>query len=257
LINDRSVQELYSVCIKSAEEAGKYLLNRFQKNEAQVKSHHKHDVKLDVDIETEELIIDTIKRHFPDHGFICEESGRAKEHVDQNWIVDPLDGSVNFFMGIPHFCTSIAFKKNKTYIVGAVFDPVRNEMFSALRGSNALLNGSPITRRTVNTLEEAVIAGGFFKVQSLVDGTTIFEKVAEKVKKIRFFGSAALDLCYLACGRVNGCLLHCVSEWDIAAASLIAEHTGVKFEITENNSTMNVFAADPALFDELKACIKA
>ncbi len=246
--------DLYNTCVETAKEAGIYLLDRFRRNAMSVTSSYTHDIKLDVDVATENRMKEAIRKKYPEHGFICEESGRVEEAENDNWVIDPLDGSVNYFMGIPHFCTSIAFKNNGKYVVGAVYDPVRDEMFSA-GGAGAYLNSTPIERRTVTCLGEVVITGGFFKAQSLEDGTRIFQKISRRVKKIRFFGSAALDLCYLACGRVNAYIQHWVNEWDIAAASLIAEKSGAVLDITPVNGHLNVIAGDDNIFNELKECI--
>ncbi len=249
------IDDLYTSCVETAKEAGTYLLERFKRNAISVTSSYAHDIKLDVDVVTENLMKDSIRKKYPEHGFICEESGRVDEAVDGNWVIDPLDGSVNYFMGIPHFCTSIAFKNNGKYVVGAVYDPVRDEMFSAVGSHGSYLNNEPIKRRTVTRLEEVVISGGFFKAQSLEDGARIFQKISKRVKKIRFFGSAALDLCYLACGRVNAYIQHWVNEWDIAAAALIAERSGATLDITRVNSHLDVIAGDSNIFTELKKCI--
>jgi len=250
-----NTEELYKTCTQTAKEAGIYLLNRFRRNEISVTSSYAHDIKLDVDVATENLMKESIRTKYPEHGFICEESGSIDEASDGNWVIDPLDGSVNYFMGIPHFCTSIAFKSNGKYVVGAVYDPVRDEMFSASGIHGAYLNDEPIQRRIVTRLEDVVISGGFFKAQSLEDGTRIFQKISKRVKKIRFFGSAALDLCYLACGRVNAYIQHWVNEWDIAAAALISEKSGAVLDITHVDGHLNVIAGDSNIFIELKECI--
>jgi myo-inositol-1(or 4)-monophosphatase len=131
---------------------------------------------------------------------------------------------------------------------------MRDETFSAFRGEGAYLNGKPMKRRSISVLEEAVVSGGFFKIESLQEGGRIFEKIAHRVKKVRFFGSAALDLCYLACGRVNGYIQHAVNEWDIAAAALITEEQDIPIEIIEHRGRLNVFAADRHIYDALSEC---
>jgi myo-inositol-1(or 4)-monophosphatase len=131
---------------------------------------------------------------------------------------------------------------------------MREELFTAIRGGGAFLNGTPMKRRGISSLEDAVVSGGFFKIESVQEGGKIFEKIAMRVKKVRFFGSATLDLCYLACGRVNGYIQHAVNEWDIAAASLIASEQGIEIEIVEKNGRLNVFAADREIYDALNEC---
>ncbi len=247
--------ELYAACVSSAREAGAYLLQRFKSKNLSVMSEASHDVKLDVDVETEELIKKNLSGLFPGHGFICEESGLRDLKPDDNWVVDPLDGTVNFFAGIPHFCTSVAFKRAGNFLVGAVYDPLRDEMFSARRGGGAYLNGEPLRRREVGSLAQTVVSGGFFKARSIEEGTRGFRDLTVKVKKIRFLGSAALDLCYLACGRFNAYLQHQVNEWDIAAAGLIAEEAGVLVEVFHQGERMDVLAADRNIYADLRDII--
>jgi myo-inositol-1(or 4)-monophosphatase len=246
--------ELYRTALQCAEKAGQYIRKRFHDDDMTVTSNYRHDVKLDVDRQTEELIISLIRERYPEAGFISEEIGHDLEKPDGNWIIDPLDGSVNFSRGIPHFCTSVAYKQGGIYLVGAVHDPMRHESFSAVRKGGAFLNGKPMRRRAIHSLEEAVVSGGFFKIESLQEGGRIFENIAYRVKKVRFFGSAALDLCYLACGRVNGYIQHAVNEWDIAAASLITEEQHIPVEIIEYKGRLNVFAADQHIYRALRDC---
>ncbi|MFW6181858.1 MAG: inositol monophosphatase family protein, partial [Spirochaetota bacterium] len=135
------------------------------------------------------------------------------------------------------------------------YDPVREELFSARRGGGAFLNGEPVRPRTVGSLEQAVLSGGFFKAQSIREGARAFQELTARVKKIRFLGSAALDLCYLACGRFNAYLQHQVNEWDIAAAGLVAEEAGALVEVFHRGERMDVLAADRNVFADLRAIV--
>jgi len=254
-LEEKELNRIYRAALRGALKGGRYLLKRYKRNDQQVKSSLKHDVKLDVDIETENLILDYLSRQFTNHGFICEESGYKNQKAHQNWIIDPLDGTVNFYHKIPHFCTSIAFREGKSILAGAVYDPLKKEMFSALRGKGAFLNNIPMKRESITRLEDAVVSGGFFKAESLDTGKRVFECISRRVKKIRFLGSAALDLCYLACGRFNVYIQHSVNEWDIAAAGLIAECAGIKLEIIENKGKLDMIGADEGIFEELKEII--
>ena len=242
---------VYKTAIKTAKLAGSYLLKRFKDADANITMSYKHDIKLDVDVKTEDLIKSAILKKYPDHGFICEESGSSGIEKNNIWIIDPLDGTVNFVKGIPHFCTSIAFKSDDKYQVGVVYDPIRDEMFSASRNMGSFLNGKPLKRVEINSLDDAVVSGGFFKAKSLEMGGRIFENLSPHIKKVRFFGSAALDLCYLAAGRFNAYIQYSVNEWDIAAAYLIAEMNNVKLDIKTHGDQYNVVASDPNIFDEL------
>jgi len=247
-------QQLYRFALHCAEKAGQYIRKRFHDDDRTIMSNYRHDVKLDVDRQTEDLIISMIQKKYPETGIVSEEIGRDLEKPDGNWIIDPLDGTVNFARGLPHFCTSIAFKQGEQYLVGAVYDPMRHELFSAIHGGGAFLNGNPMKRRAIEDLAEAMVSGGFFKIESLQEGGRIFQKIAHRVKKVRFFGSAALDLCYLACGRVNGYIQHAVNEWDIAAAALITREQNIPIEIVEIAGRLNVFAADTRIYDALHEC---
>jgi myo-inositol-1(or 4)-monophosphatase len=243
---------LYDTCLETARQAGEFLLGRFNRKDLRVTSVLRHDVKLDVDVDTEGLIKELIGGRYPEHGFICEESGAQVRGGGSSWIVDPLDGTVNFFAGIPHFCTSIALKKNGEYLVGAVYDPVRDEMFSARGDAGAFLNGRPIVRREISDLREALVAGGFFKTQTMEEGARVFQNLSRRVKKIRFLGSAALDLCYLACGRVNVYMQHWLNEWDIAAAQLIALQAGAVVDVIPNRGHLDVLGADVSIIDTVR-----
>jgi len=243
--------KIYKIAVKAAKRAGKYLLKRFKNGDANITKNYKHDIKLDVDVNTEEIIKFIILKYFPDHGFICEESGSTGLEKRNKWIIDPLDGTVNFVKGIPHFCTSIALKRDNSYLVGVVYDPIRDEMFSASRDIGSFLNGKPLHRIEINNLNDAIVSGGFFKAKSLEIGERIFENLSPNIKKIRFFGSAALDLCYLAAGRFNAYIQYSVNEWDIAAAYLIAEMNNVEFDIKIQDNQYNVVASDPNIFNKL------
>ncbi len=247
-----NLNKILKTAIKAAKRAGAYLKKRYTNGDAVVTANHRHDVKLDVDVNTEEIIKNTILDKFPDHGFICEESGQSKNSSDKIWIVDPLDGTVNFINQIPHFCTSIAYKINGQYQVGVVYDPIRDELFYGMRGGAAFLNKVEINRRNISSMSEAIVAGGFFKTKSIEKGRSVFKSLAPNIKKIRFFGSAALDLCYLAAGRFNIYLQYHLHEWDIAAGLLISELSGVKFEIHKDDQIYNVMGAGPLIFEDLQ-----
>ncbi len=245
------IHRLLKTALKAAKKAGKYIKSRYQKGDAEITANHKHDVKLDVDVKTEEIIKEVILKRFPDHALLCEESGETTGNEENLWIIDPLDGTVNFVNGIPHFCTSIAFKHKDKYQIGVVFDPIRNEIFYGARNIGVFVNDIPIKRKGVKSLSEAIVSGGFFKKRSINIGSNIFQNLAPNIKKIRFFGSAALDLCYLAAGRFNVYLQYHLHEWDIAAGLLLAELSGLKIATYKNKDIYNVVASDPEIFDDL------
>ena len=189
-----------------------------------------NDLVTDADIESQRAIHNLIKSEFPDHGFVGEE-----ENLDQplnqdcefNWIVDPLDGTLNYVHGLQSYSVSVALSRGDQLIAGAVFDPVLNEMFAASLGSAATLNGNIIEPSSCQRISESLV------VISL-PGKTNRESVevkrmlslVENCRSIRRLGSAALNLCYVAEGRVDGYLATSVSAWDVAAGALILQQAG-------------------------------
>jgi myo-inositol-1(or 4)-monophosphatase len=252
---DRIIPKAYEAAIEAARTASAHLMKRFKETHKKVSADMGHDVKLETDIETERLIIGTIEKTFPDHGFLCEESGIIGPQSEYIWVIDPLDGTVNFSRGIPHFCTSIACKKHGEYLLGVVHDPVRRETFAALKGGRPTLNGKPLQKRGVDSIEQAIVAGNFFHHCAIEKGIETLTRLVPRVKKVRFFGSAALDLCYLAADRFNCFTNIRTNEWDIAAAALIASLAGARVETTEADGKIDIFAADCAIFDELKRIV--
>ena len=247
------MKSAYEVALRAAQNASQHIMTRFSEGSSKIAEDYGHDVKLEVDVETEELIKRTIKAAFGSHGFICEESGTENPDSEYTWVVDPLDGTVNFSRGIPHFCTSIALKKGGEYLLGVVRDPVREETFSAMTGVGSFLNGTPIKKRGIDRLGQAIVGGGFFHEGAIEKGIEIFSLLVPRVKKLRFFGAAAIDLCYLAADRINGYMNFSTNEWDIAAASLIASLAGARVEIREKAGKVDIIAADPKIFDEIRA----
>ena len=247
------LKNAYEVALRAAQNASEHIMTRFSEGSRKLSKDYGHDVKLEVDVETEELIKRTIRAAFSSHGFMCEESGRENPDSEYTWVVDPLDGTVNFSRGIPHFCTSIALKRGGEYLLGVVRDPVRDETFSAMTGAGSFLNGNPIKKRGIDTLGQAIVGGGFFHEGAIEKGIEIFSRLVPRVKKLRFFGAAAIDLCYLAADRINGYMNFSTNEWDIAAASLIASLAGARIEIRKKAGKVDIIAADPKIFDEIKA----
>lgn len=246
------LQDIFSDIKEIAYKAGWHIKSRYQSGDSTVIEKHRHDVKLDVDRDVEELILNMIKQKYPDHGFICEEGGiKNNDSATYTWIIDPLDGTVNFSWGIPHFCTSIALKDKDKTLAAVIYDPILDEMFSAARGMGVFLNNRKIPKREVTKLEDAIIAGGFFKKGAIENSKHILINLFSRIKKIRFFGSAALDLSYLSLGRFNGFVQKGLNEWDIAAAALIVELAGKSIKIIEEHGGLTVIAADKPIFKAL------
>jgi len=190
-----------------------------------------HDIKLDLDVRSQELITGILLDRYPDHAIYGEEGIAGNAQSPFQWIVDPIDGTVNYFYGIPHFCISIALRHEGKMVVGVVLDPMRNELWEVTAGGPALLNGQPIRVSARTQLADAVLSVGFAKAKSTIDaGLPLFEKMVYRARKCRLMGSAALDLAYVASGRLDAYIESSVSLWDIAAGQLLVEAAGGKCE---------------------------
>ena len=184
-----------------------------------------------VDRESERRIVEILQRNFPTHSILAEEEtnlvGVERDHC---WIIDPLDGTTNFAHGYPQFCVSIALEREGQVILAMVYDPLRQECFRALKGRGATLDGTPIRTSTIRELDKALLATGFpYDHRENADYYLAFFKgFTTRCQGIRRAGAAALDLCYLACGRIDGFWELKLRPWDTAAAGLIVEEAGGK-----------------------------
>ncbi len=223
-----NVDSILQTAIEAAQTAGRVLQQHGEVTEIQEKSAY-HFVT-EADLRAEKAILDIIGERFPDHRIVSEES-HAAENVLQPavWIIDPLDGTNNFSHSIPLYCVSIAFATHGQVQVAVVFDPNRNEMYSAIRGKGAWLNGKPIHVSRRDELKQSIICTGFYYDRGQVMRSTL--KAIETlfthgVRGIRRFGSAALDLCWVADGRLDGFFEYQLAPWDYAAGWLLVTEAG-------------------------------
>ncbi|ELP5900442.1 inositol-1-monophosphatase [Vibrio vulnificus] len=221
---------MLNIAIRAARKAGNHIaksLENVEKIESTLKGTN--DFVTNVDKEAETIIIDTIKSSYPEHCIVAEENGLINgKDKDVQWIIDPLDGTTNFVKGLPHFAVSIAVRiKGKTE-VACVYDPMLNELFTAQRGAGAQLNNARIRVKQPKDLQGAIIATGFpFKQKQHSESYfKIMSAMFVEVADFRRAGSAALDLCYVAAGRVDGYFELGLKPWDIAAGELIAREAG-------------------------------
>ena len=211
---------------KAARAAGKLLRENFQQRQ-RVKTFAAHDIKLEIDVRAQELIGKLLLEEFPAHALYGEEGIAGDQSSDHQWIVDPLDGTVNYFYGIPHFCVSIALRLHKQIVVGVIYDPIRGEMWTGQRGEVSKLNGAPIHVSDRAELAEAVISIGLAKTGETINTNfPLLQQMIHRVRKCRVLGSAALDLAYVACGRFDVYIEQGISLWDIAAGWLLVENAG-------------------------------
>jgi len=210
-----------------------------------------------IDRESEQVIIKTIKCEFPQHRFLAEESPKEMQSGEYLWIIDPLDGTTNFIHSFPFFSVSIALQHKGDIILGVVFDPVRNELFTAEKDKGCFLNGKPVQVSVARDMANSLVSTGFpFRKRELIDAyLLLFKNIFSRVSDIRRAGSAALDLAYVACGRSEGFFEIGLSPWDIAAGSLLIQEAGGIISDFNGGkdylSSGNIIAAPPAIHGEL------
>jgi len=222
------MQAILNVAINAAIQAGKLInqyVDRLDCINIQQKTHN--DFVSEVDRQAEEIIIQDIQKFFPDHAIEAEESGLQGKN-EYCWIIDPLDGTANFIHGIPQFAVSIAVKHKDTLVAGVVYDPSSHELFTALKGKGARLNNRRLRISQTNQLSKALIGTGFpFRHPDRIDHyIEIFKDMMINSSGIRRAGAAALDLAYVAAGRLDGFWEDGLNSWDIAAGALLIEEAG-------------------------------
>ncbi len=218
--------------IAAARQAGALLRENFEQDLA-VDEMLRHDIKLALDVESQKLIETRILETFPDQTIYGEEGLAGNQDSDTQWIVDPIDGTVNFFFGLPHFCVSIAMRREGELKIGVIYDPMMDEMFAVDFEGPATRNGKPISPSHRTQLSDSIVTIGFSKSTESIDaGMAKYRNIAHRVRKTRMMGSAALALAYIACGRLDAYIEEMISIWDIAAGQLMLERGGGKVELT-------------------------
>jgi len=210
-----------------ARQAGRILSDGYEKDH-QVDFKGTIDLVTEIDHASEEFLINEISLLFPGHSFLAEESGASDGQTENLWIIDPLDGTVNYAHGVPLFCVSIAFSYRGEVKLGAVYDPMRDEMFTAERGKGAWVNGRPLkVSSAVDLIQSLVVTGFAYDIgQNMQDNLDNFFKFSKMTQGVRRLGSAAIDLCYVAAGRFDGYWELSIKPWDVAAGGLIAQEAG-------------------------------
>lgn len=232
------------VATDAAYEAGKFLIS--QRGNAQILyKKSTRDNLLDVHLQAEVIILEKLRKNFPSFGIFSEETARENENAPYQWIVDPLDGSANFQHGSPLFAISIGLLLKKYPLLGVVYLPALDEMFTAIRNCGALLNGHPTFISDISTLNESIIhVGDFAKNGDLIENEsriTTVTKLAKQVGRVRMIGTAATDLTYIACGRADALIQHSNHPWDIEAGRLIVMEAGGSAGIIQKELGKAVF----------------
>jgi myo-inositol-1(or 4)-monophosphatase len=244
-----------------ARQAGEILRLGYEQ-EHQVDYKGAIDLVTEIDHQSEELVLAEIQRQFPGHQIVSEEIGLVPGRIGDQWFVDPLDGTVNYAHGIPIFSVSIAYAHAGVMTLGVVYDPMRDELFAAERGQGARLNGRSLRVSQVSELQRSLLTTGFpyDAWSSSRDNLENYGRFAKRTQGVRRMGSAALDLCYVAAGRLEGYWEMSVKPWDVAAGGLIAAEAGAI--VTSMDGTADyvtppcsLIAAPPSLYAKMKAVL--
>ena len=252
------MQPMLNIAIRAARHAGDFIVRKINKlPEIQVEVKAKNDFVSEVDREAESRILEDLLKAYPGHGIVAEESGVIQGTDDYRWIIDPLDGTTNYLHGFPHYAVSIACEHQGKIIHGVVYDPFKQELFCASRGDGATLNNRRIRVSKNTSLEGALIATGFpFRNPELTESyMKQFNQFLNKTGDIRRAGAAALDLAYIAAGRLDGYWESGLESWDLAAGGLIVREAGglvTDFQ-GESNFLENgeIVAGNPKIISEM------
>jgi myo-inositol-1(or 4)-monophosphatase len=255
-----SQEQLLELATALARDAGALLLERFDggREQALASKSTPTDLVSEADLASEHLIRERLAHARPADGFLGEEGGGKDGTSGLTWIVDPLDGTVNFLFAIPQWCVSVAVADEAGSLVGAIYDPCRDELFCATRDSKPLLNGTPIASERVwragEDLASAMIATGFaYDASVRAAQAEVLARLIPRIRDIRRFGSAALDLAWTAAGRYDAYFERTTKPWDIAAGTLLCERAGLTvMDLPEHEGLpLGVLAAVPGLAEEL------
>jgi myo-inositol-1(or 4)-monophosphatase len=259
------MNKLEDICfqvVEISQKVGEYLMEekgRLQSDDVEIKG--KHNYVTYVDKTAEKQLVEALSKIFPQAGFIAEEGTESRLDDTYNWIVDPLDGTTNFIHGLAPFCISIALKKEAQIVLGVIYDPNTKEAFYAWEGSPAYLNQKPISVSPTNKLDNALLATGFpYSNYEFIDQyVDLFKWCMENTRGVRRLGSAAIDLAYVACGRMDGFFEYGLSPWDVAAGSFIVQQAGGQVRDFKNGNDFifgeYIIAFNPHLIDEFQIAI--
>ena len=257
------MQPLLNIAIRAARQAGDLIVRRMNKlAEISVETKSRNDFVSEVDRQAEERIIDTLLKAYPDHGILAEESGEIEGSSGYRWVIDPLDGTTNYLHGFPHFAVSIACQRNGRLEHGVIYDPLKQELFTASKGDGAALNNRRIRVSPIRSTQGALLGTGFpFRNPDQLDSfQRLFNSFFQRASDIRRAGSAALDLAYVASGRLDGFWETGLKSWDIAAGALIIREAGGivgDFDGNENYLEKGeIIAGNPKLFADMLRTIQ-
>jgi len=256
---------MLNIAVKAARLASKPMLHNIERlDQLKIEKKGRADFVSEVDRQAEQLIIDTIHAAYPEHGILAEESGASgdKDKSEHEWIIDPLDGTTNYLHGLPVYAVSIALRVKDVLQVAVVYDPSRDELFSASKGKGAHLNDRRIRVSNTQRLSDSLLATGFpyNNMQTLEPWLACFKTLVPHVAGIRRAGAASLDLAQVACGRYDGFWEFGLQSWDVAAGILLIQEAGGFSSDAQGKQAMlesgHVIAANTKIFSKLQTLIK-
>ncbi len=258
-LNSPQINLISKACIK----ASRSLIRDFGEIEnLQVSSKGPGDFVSSADKRTEKILIEELQKAHPEYGIITEETGIInKSNIKNRWIIDPIDGTMNFLNGVPQFAISVGYEENGEIVCGVIFNPIMNEMFIAEKGNGAYLNNSRMRVSNKKKIKDALLVTGGPKGTSKIKEKIFSEyiNVSNNVSNVRKFGSAALDMAYVACGRFDGYWQRELNYWDIAAGIIILKEAGGFVDFFEDDENLpfkkNILATNANIHDELKVLI--
>jgi myo-inositol-1(or 4)-monophosphatase len=258
-LNSPQINLITRACMK----ASRSLIRDFGEIEnLQVSSKGPGDFVSSADKRTEKIIIEELQKAHPEYGIITEETGIInKSNFKNRWIIDPIDGTMNFLNGIPQFAISIGYEEDNEIKCGVIFNPIMNEMFCAEKGNGAYLNNSRIRVSNKKKIEDSLLVTGGPEQSSKIKDKIFSDyiKISNKTSNVRRYGSAALDMAYVACGRFDGYWQRELKYWDIAAGIVILKEAGGFIDFFEEDTSQplkkNIIASNSNIHDELKELI--
>jgi myo-inositol-1(or 4)-monophosphatase len=218
-----------AAAVKAARAAGKIMHDNWHKPK-RVNSAEAHDIKLELDVQCQALIEKLLAAAFPQIPVLGEEGSTGDTTAEYRWVIDPIDGTVNYFYGLPHAAVSIALQHRGKSVVGVIYDPFTDELWSTTKGQPTRLNGKIVRVSDRSKLGDCIIAMGFSKSRdNLKKSLPHLIRISKQAKKIRIMGSAAMELAYVSCGRLDAYVERTINLWDVAAGQLLVDNAGGEF----------------------------